>query len=61
MSGSDESDIWPQYVPVAGRSLWHARVHPVVSGAREYADWLWLFERASARQKRRIPLQSSDT
>ena len=47
-AGVSENGIWPEELPARERSLWFARVHPIVANPGDYADWLWLLESAGA-------------
>ena len=43
MRARDE-DLWPEWIAEADRSLWNARVFPIVQGQPQVWDWLWMQE-----------------
>ncbi len=53
--GADEDEVWADDVPADKRTLWNARVFPVVADASSYDQWLWMYNpaTASAKQKAR--------
>jgi galactokinase/mevalonate kinase-like predicted kinase len=59
-AAASASDLWPEQVPPAERTLWNARVFPAepvtISSAEAYRPWLWFFhvENASAEDKKKF-------
>ena len=47
-AGARTQDVWSADVPAAERSLWNARVFPVVRTQAEYVRWLWMLDPARA-------------
>jgi galactokinase/mevalonate kinase-like predicted kinase len=52
--GASPEQIWDAAIPEARRSLWDARVFPMVSGKEAYRHWLWMHQpsQATPEQKR---------
>jgi galactokinase/mevalonate kinase-like predicted kinase len=43
-AGGKPSDVWGAKIPIASRSIWNARMFPVVKAHGEYRRWLWMLD-----------------
>jgi len=64
MAGVSDSDLWPQSISDAERTLWNARVFPVEpisEGEKEpYRRWLWFFDPGNATEDDRQRFRAAD-
>lgn len=49
--GAGQDDLWDADIPDEERSLWNARIFPVVSEHSQYRHWMWLFDPAQGNAK----------
>ena len=59
-AGTAASDIWPDAMDPATRSLWNARVFPAEAAAGSYRHWLWMYAPESASQQELYAFRAAD-
>ena len=58
--GAQPQDVWDAAVGPNDRTIWNARLFPVVKQHREYRQWLWMFDPLSGSQAQRRTWRSTD-
>ena len=58
--GAGADDVWDPGVDPDERTLWNARVFPVVAGPGDYREWLWMFDPNHATDAQRQNWRRAD-
>jgi fucokinase len=58
--GAASSDIWPENLPQAERTLWTARLFPAEKSRGNYRRWLWMVDAASASAEQKREFLAAD-
>lgn len=59
-AGAEPADVWDAAAPPEQRTLWTARVFPAETEPDTWAQWLWMFDPASASEAERAAWRDAD-